>query len=547
MSTSTSKENKDSIPEMIPLGIAIDYPVQWDIHHIIRDFVQNFYDSIGVENFANEFKYDIYLNTPDYPCGNKTLDVKMSTFGHPFSYHWLTCIGGSTKTGKNGYAGKYGEGFKIAMLCLLKLGGNAVMASSDWELRPCVYTETVDGHDVLMLGYQMSEHEDDGFTTLELSGILASEENIRYVREATAEFIYPQNVLLADKIEEAETYGVYARSDVEVPCHNTLRVPGIFYYKHIARGRLPFPAVIHTTDELEYFDSDRSRNLLPESSVVDAVYRIATHLASEASFWLLMQMKQQWQDLPTFKDHMQADLKTWYYVVCQLVRNISTDPELVKRFAQECPLEKYAYLERPGGDKDRNQLINEAKRWFVQVNTGQDRRTLINPIFRLLGVSSVLSEYQERKNTLYRELTAEENIRAELLYACARITLYPFSDKLSIPKILIYTGEQKRVDQKYLQYGILPSAEARVSHTFYGNEIKQHVKYQISEVMLVPGDLSAEADFKQVLLKYIVACLNAYGTERSGYPNTVLTYVGGYLYKFRSVVKKYEEKWSRET
>jgi len=123
----------------------------------------------------------------------------MGTLGHSFSYEWLTYIGGSTKTGRDGYAGKYGEGFKIALLCLVKLGGDAVMSSGSWELRPCEYMEDIGGQKVRMFGYRMKERKDDGFTTLELYGIPASDEHIRIAREALLEFFYPQNVLPADK------------------------------------------------------------------------------------------------------------------------------------------------------------------------------------------------------------------------------------------------------------------------------------------------------------------------------------------------------------
>lgn len=42
---------------LIKLGIAMDYPVEWDFERILRDLIQNFYDSIGYENFAKEFHY----------------------------------------------------------------------------------------------------------------------------------------------------------------------------------------------------------------------------------------------------------------------------------------------------------------------------------------------------------------------------------------------------------------------------------------------------------------------------------------------------------
>jgi hypothetical protein len=50
----TYKEDSKAIPPLIPLGIAMDYQVKWNMHRILRDFIQNFYDSIrrrvGEEN-----------------------------------------------------------------------------------------------------------------------------------------------------------------------------------------------------------------------------------------------------------------------------------------------------------------------------------------------------------------------------------------------------------------------------------------------------------------------------------------------------------------
>lgn len=40
--------------KLIPLHIAMDYPVNWDFERILRDLVQNFYDAIGCERFKEE-------------------------------------------------------------------------------------------------------------------------------------------------------------------------------------------------------------------------------------------------------------------------------------------------------------------------------------------------------------------------------------------------------------------------------------------------------------------------------------------------------------
>lgn len=535
-----SKEEKCSIPSLVPLGIAMDYRVNWNVHHIIRDFVQNFYDSIGCERFADEFQYEWEIEK------DRMLHIKMRTFGHSFSYEWLTYIGGSTKTGKDGYAGKYGEGFKIALLSLVKLGGDAVMSSGNWELHPCEYTEKIERQEIRMFSYRMKERKDDGFTTLELYGIPASDENIRIVKEILLEFFYPQNMLLADKIEMTDSYALYARSEMQVPCAEYVNIQGVLYYKYIARGRLPFPAVIHLKEKNHDFDSDRSRNILTEATVVDAVYKMAEKLSPEASFWMLIRMKKQWQDFPTVEKGCYTDLNTWYYVICQLVRNISSEQEWVNRFAQEQSLELYAYVEKADGDRGKKRLLQEAKRWFEEENKGRNRRRLVNPIFRLLGVSSILCEYTEKKGQLYRELNEKEQKRAELLRECAEIIFSVLEENMCFPPILIHTKKRRIKNQTYMQYGILPYANTRTLRVHSGKKTSRYIRYQVKEVVMEAEDLSIEAEFQKVLLKYIAACVHVYGTERSERSNGVLTYVGTVLYYFRDKIKEYEEKWKKD-
>lgn len=235
------------------------------------------------------------------------------------------------------------------------------------------------------------------------------------------EFFYPGNILFGKKIAAADNYALYGRSEVKVPCTECKDIQGVFYYKYIARGRLPFPAVIHLTEAERDFDEDRSRDIVSQATVVRAVYEVAEKLSPEASFWLLEKMKDQWQDIPVFKKKYPADLNTWCYVICQLVRNISSDSKWVKRFVREYPVDRYAYLDRIGSDYGKNRMLREAKRWFGEYNRGPDRRKLVNPIFRLLGIPSVLSEYMENRENLYREPQGKERECTELLRDCARV------------------------------------------------------------------------------------------------------------------------------
>ena len=96
--------------KLVKTGLSIDYPIEWDMEMILRDLMQNFFDAIGYERFAEDFIYSV--------SGIEKVDCIMAAKGHSFSYEWLVSIGGSTKKpGKN--IGFYGEGFKMCMLRLI--------------------------------------------------------------------------------------------------------------------------------------------------------------------------------------------------------------------------------------------------------------------------------------------------------------------------------------------------------------------------------------------------------------------------------------------
>ena len=115
------------------------------------------------------------------------------------------------------------------------------------------------------------------------------------------EFFFPENELFGDAVETAEDYALYGRSDKEIPCMEHEDIQGVFYYQYIARGRLPFPAVVHIQGKLDTFECDRSREILSEATVAAAVYTVAEQLSPKASLWLLMRMEAQWKDTPKFK------------------------------------------------------------------------------------------------------------------------------------------------------------------------------------------------------------------------------------------------------
>ncbi|MCM1235953.1 MAG: hypothetical protein NC489_38170 [Ruminococcus flavefaciens] len=65
----------------IKLNLVMTYPVRWSVEHIMQDYVQNFYDALGAENFARDF---VYL----YDEERRELRMNYSSGGYKYWRKW---------------------------------------------------------------------------------------------------------------------------------------------------------------------------------------------------------------------------------------------------------------------------------------------------------------------------------------------------------------------------------------------------------------------------------------------------------------------------
>ena len=501
---------------LIRLGIALDYPIKWSFERILRDLIQNFFDSIGYKNFGKEFVYHYERNRK-----NGKFDIIMKTKEHPFSYEWLTCIGGSTKTGSRGmgYIGQYGEGFKMCMLCLMKLGiKDVTMHSQDWSIRPTVYEEKIEGKAVQMLGYEYERMEDDGETVLWMNGV--NEEQEQVISEGLLHFFYPENPLLGEKISEAENYAVYGRSSRPIPCRQYLYdFRGILYSDFLARGRLPFPVIILIRGNTYFTDSRKRRNFSADE-VWELLYVVAKRFDAETSYALLIRLKSYWNDLPEGPN----DWSTWYYLICQLVRNISKSEKHAERFQRE--YRDLAYIERKGPDKRHNQVIEEARIWTRE----NSEKKLVNPIFRLLGAEPMIERYLDVRDQGYADPDHVQQKRIRLLFEVVeKVVPYKLYDER--PETVIGSGGGRNPDP--LQFA---------SRSFDSSQENRHRKYRIYRIVLQPEDLGDEA-FYPTFVKIADILLHTYGASRSATLNALLTYLGGWIAEKHELLEKAESSW----
>lgn len=105
------------------LSIGKNYVSSWGISEAIRELVQNCIDS---ETNGNEFYYDLQGDT--LTLGNKNTSLDVSTL----------VMGNTSKSNSDKYIGKYGEGFKLALLVLTRLGNSVIINNGNKEWVPSI-------------------------------------------------------------------------------------------------------------------------------------------------------------------------------------------------------------------------------------------------------------------------------------------------------------------------------------------------------------------------------------------------------------------------
>ena len=122
---------------------------------------------------------------------------------------------------------------------------------------------------------------------------------------------------------------------------------------------------------------------------------------SRSSYYLLIRMRNKWNDIP---EGIIDSVDTWYYVVCNLVRNISSSRYYKRLFKKNYP--DLYYIDRHCNNKGDNQLIGEAEAWAKSLKLPHNLK--VNPVFRLLYASSVVDKYLESMQKFYRSCSDYE-------------------------------------------------------------------------------------------------------------------------------------------
>ncbi|MDR1531470.1 MAG: hypothetical protein LBS62_04675 [Clostridiales bacterium] len=395
----SGKKNKRK-KQKIPLNLVYDYPVRWSNYKVLRDFVQNFYDSIGYREWNSRFRYV-------YNSGH----LLMTAMDVSFSYEWLVPIGASTKRdGSNAYAGYFGEGFKLAALnALREYHWDVYASSSNWQIHVVKASMTVDNHTLDSLSYELERCKHSPNTTLSIYNINVPADLIESVMLS---FFYPENVLFGEKIWESSQGAIYKRSKVPLPprSHVTKEFgsAGIVFaaYQNLGSINVPLVFANHT-----YRNDDRDRKGLYDFDVISLIEKLVHHVDAKASAILLEYFRPRWYSYPSRK----YDICSFYNIVSTLVRNLARSDADAKEFREKYP--NLLVAKRiPSRDIIGKNRKSQALSWMRSASV---KYRLVQQHFALLGYSVLEDECQKEGGfTLTRDADETESKYIKILEVC---------------------------------------------------------------------------------------------------------------------------------
>lgn len=310
--------------EIIPLNLVFGYPVRWSRYKVMRDFIQNFYDAVGVAGWTDRF----YFEYKDEVLTLFARDVQ-------FNYAWLLHIGASTKRGSEAgrYAGFFGEGFKIASLCALRdFDWHIEMAASDWRLQVTTQFLKIDGQSLKMLAYRKLAQPMSTVACLKMSPL--TEEDMNIFETARLSFYYEQNPLFGARIWSGQRSAVFWRSSfaapVGFPQTYEFGGSGLIFVGRQALGSHPFPLIFCKHDEVP---KDRERGTYYRMDVITLVTAVARDLPAEAAAIVLEALRGRWYDQP----RKRYDFESWSPVIAALCRAVASQPDVRHAFHHKFP------------------------------------------------------------------------------------------------------------------------------------------------------------------------------------------------------------------
>lgn len=500
----------------IPLNIMTSYPVKWTKQQVLRDIIQNFYDDIGLRDFGKKFKKEYIAE-----------QMSLSAVSSGFSYEWLLHVGASTKQEQSGqYAGFYGEGFKMAVLCALRdYGWQINMRSRDWSIEVCVLATNIDGKKLRQLAYNVEEGlEHSPETVLTINPF--SQDDVTLLNDVVLGFYYPENPLIGKLIFENEYAAVHERSKIPKPKHFAISFDvngdGLIFTGFQARGSFVKPLVICNH---RFKTEDRERNHIYFTTVLSLMIDLVDLIDAKTSCYLLEQLEKYWYDYPETKD----DVKSWYSLIRKLIRKIvyqNFTSMSANDFIKNHP--DLAVCERPTNTHMRNRKA-QALMWR-KLHLPESR--LVQDSFCLLGYKTIVDLCEKSGGyNVTRMPNNDEKQLLNILEHAAKSVLDSFIT--NFPECLViendssvWSGTANLLKNKKVDYN---NHGLRILYTINYIEIKK--------------SLLTKDSFMKAISTYFHELCHCFGGDSSASFSLALTRVIELTIENAKKLQEFEHKW----
>lgn len=502
---------------IINLNLITTYPVKWDIYKILRDFIQNFYDSVPNKEFNERFSYEYYDGNLMMKCSNVS-----------FNYEWLLHIGASSKTNseEKDFAGYFGEGFKVAALCAMRDYSFGVKtSSSNWSINVMETDIIIDGNMNKSLAYEIETFEDEAEDTV----LILSDFKEKYLEvfySALYSFYYEENPLLGEKIYSNNYCSIYHRSNIQKHdtyprSYNSLG-EGIIFAGLQARGSIKEPLIFCYH---KYSDNDRDREFFSDIDNIDIIIKCIWEIAPDHAMKLLMIFKNYWYSYPKEK----YGYRSYYSIIKNLIFKAECNTSLIKEFNELYP--KLLYAEKIA--LSNKKALNERRYCLVWLKKNSDY-TLVQDSFKYLNVQS-LEEKCKEENILPKitEPTFREEKYINLLKECVKELFIGFLDLENLPSC-----------------NVIRNMEASVSGyaSVFNNKVKNKnlwgftYRYKIDSICIKEKHLKRDV-FTDALTVFIHELCHTFGGDKSESFSYALTKALQIVITNNDVVKRYKLKW----
>ncbi len=493
------------------LNIVMTYPVIWCPEKVFRDYIQNFYDAVGWEEFDKRFSYEY----------EKDGGILRMSSDVGFDKEWLMYVGASTKRNTDGnFAGQFGEGFKIASLAAYRDHHFSIMMRSrDWCLKVTEIKEIIDQREFSCMAYDITKREEIPGAVLELSGV--NKEQYDTFLRALNHFYYAKNPVFGETIYADTECAVYEIANTTGRVHRS----GRLYVRYQYRNDLPIPLII-CDHYYKVPGDDRDRESLSIKDQRNCIVRVLNRLDPCNALKILEILRPYW-GLSAY--HKEKELER--ICVRELVERICLNNDAKNEFQQKYGEQLVAWFD-PCISDNRKKC---ARSWFAGSEFRKKRRMVINN-FSLLGIKSIDRLCQE--NNGFNILVKPDVSEYEMINLLREISIKHFGDIVcydEIPECRLIENDgapaeglahlTKEINKRKNAFGLV-------------------TRYQVENVYITRKILN-EGDLGAALSVYLHELLHQYGGDCSRQFHNAILLMNHRLLHISDMLQPYAKTWQK--